>query len=162
MDTNTPLEITTCQICGRTVKSKNGAIAHHGYTRPDYGWQTPSCFGARGLPYEKSNNLLPILIGKLETTLSEKVNHLKNFIENPPIKIEVEVRQYKKPNTTKTYNKPTSYKYDKNAYKYFDDYCAIHMRSVEQKEFEIEKLKKYIAFLKERFEKWTPPSSKKV
>lgn len=25
---------TTCQICGRPIKAKNGLISHHGYRRP--------------------------------------------------------------------------------------------------------------------------------
>ena len=50
-----------CQICGRPIRAKTGVIAHHGYTRPQYGsgWQTASCYGARALPYEVSTDRLP-------------------------------------------------------------------------------------------------------
>ena len=37
----------TCQICGRAIKASSGLIAHHGYERPGWGYQTTSCLGAR-------------------------------------------------------------------------------------------------------------------
>lgn len=52
---------TSCQICGRTIKAKQGLIAHHGYTRPGMGFQTPSCYGARRLPYEHTQGYDAIL-----------------------------------------------------------------------------------------------------
>lgn len=47
-----------CQICGRWIFAESGLIAHHGYRRPGTGWQTPSCEGARELPFEKSRDVL--------------------------------------------------------------------------------------------------------
>lgn len=38
-----------CQVCGRRQGSVNGLgekVAHHGYERPELGWQTASCSGA--------------------------------------------------------------------------------------------------------------------
>lgn len=38
-----------CQVCGRRQGSVNGLgekVAHHGYERPELGWQTSSCSGA--------------------------------------------------------------------------------------------------------------------
>jgi len=46
------MNLTTCQICGRNIKTVRGAIALHGYRRPGQGWQTSSCPGARWQPYE--------------------------------------------------------------------------------------------------------------
>ncbi|AXQ68433.1 hypothetical protein HOT99_gp184 [Caulobacter phage CcrBL10] len=48
----------TCQICGRGILAEGGTIAHHGYTRPGYGWQTASCSGAREVPFEISRDEL--------------------------------------------------------------------------------------------------------
>lgn len=48
----------TCQVCGRPIFAETGVIAHHGYTRPGDGWQTPSCWGARELPFEVSRDAL--------------------------------------------------------------------------------------------------------
>ena len=47
-----------CQICGRQIKAKNGKIAHHGYQRPGWGYQTSSCAGARHVPYSKGHDAL--------------------------------------------------------------------------------------------------------
>jgi hypothetical protein len=66
---------TTCQICGRNIKANTGHIAHHGYRRPGDGWQTSSCFGALGLPYEQScdriDRYIRILEGNVSTLTSE-------------------------------------------------------------------------------------------
>lgn len=43
-----------CQCCGRQQAVMNGVIAHHGYLRPEAGWQTPSCIGARFAPLSES------------------------------------------------------------------------------------------------------------
>lgn len=47
-----------CQVCGRDILANKGHIAHHGYTRPGDGWQTPSCGGAKELPFEVSRDAL--------------------------------------------------------------------------------------------------------
>lgn len=76
--------MSTCQICGRDIKAKNGLIAHHGYRRPDYGWQTQSCMGARNLPYEVSCDVIPVAIESLKTYLFNERNRLNNIMTNPP------------------------------------------------------------------------------
>ena len=59
----------TCQCCGGDVAVEGGEAewqrtrtAHHGYTRPGYGWQTASCEGARSLPYELGHAKLDSLL----------------------------------------------------------------------------------------------------
>jgi hypothetical protein len=76
--------ITTCQICGRPIKSKNGIIAHHGYKRPGDGWQTASCNGARFLPYEVSCDRLPPTIETIKLHISRTEKMLEEHINNPP------------------------------------------------------------------------------
>jgi hypothetical protein len=51
---------TTCQICARPILAKTGLIAHHGYERPSWnsGYQSPSCYGARKLPYEQDRTAI--------------------------------------------------------------------------------------------------------
>jgi len=75
---------TTCQICGRAIKSKNGLIAHHGYKRPGQGWQTSSCFGARFRPYEVACDALPIAIERAEKWKADKEDRLADWLTNPP------------------------------------------------------------------------------
>jgi hypothetical protein len=80
-------DITTCQICARAIKSKHGLIAHHGYKRPDYGWQTASCFGARYQPYEIACDALPLAIIEVKRFIAAHVEYLKTFRANPPDKL---------------------------------------------------------------------------
>jgi hypothetical protein len=56
----------TCQICGRAIKASSGLIAHHGYERPGWGYQTTSCLGARYEPFERSADRLRQVIQDLE------------------------------------------------------------------------------------------------
>ncbi len=48
----------TCQCCGRLHLANTGVVAHHGYQRPGFGWQTASCIGARELPFEVARDRL--------------------------------------------------------------------------------------------------------
>lgn len=78
------MKTTTCQICGRPIKSKNGKIAHHGYRRPGDGFQTASCYGARHLPYEVSRDLIPVVIEDLQVALDTRLAFLNKLINDPP------------------------------------------------------------------------------
>lgn len=55
----------TCQCCGRAILATTSKIAHHGYTRPGFGWQTASCEGATHLPFEVSRDELGRYIERL-------------------------------------------------------------------------------------------------
>jgi len=59
-----------CQCCNRPIHAARGTIAHHGYTRPGDGWQTPSCFGAKHLPWEVSRDQVLVLIDHLKGILA--------------------------------------------------------------------------------------------
>lgn len=56
----------TCQCCGRAHLANTGKMAHHGYERPGYGWQTASCYGARHLPFQVSRDALGSMIALLK------------------------------------------------------------------------------------------------
>jgi len=56
----------TCQCCGGNFLANTGRVAHHGYQRPGWGWQTASCIGARELPFEVSREALGRHIKGLE------------------------------------------------------------------------------------------------
>ncbi len=94
-----PEKITTCQICGRPTKAKNGLIAHHGYKRPGDGWQTASCMGARFLPYEVSCDRLPPAIESIKRYIETTEAKLNDFINNPPKVLTIQIGGY--------YNKTT-------------------------------------------------------
>ena len=62
-------QVMHCQCCGRDIHAALGSIAHHGYTRPGDGWQTPSCFGAKRLPWEVDRSAVADLIDHLKEVL---------------------------------------------------------------------------------------------
>jgi len=61
----------TCQCCGRQIFAQTGTIAHHGYERPGYGWQTASCMGAKYLPFEVDRARLADLIVSLQQMIDD-------------------------------------------------------------------------------------------
>lgn len=63
----------TCQCCNRAILANTGTIAHHGYERPDHGWQTASCFGAKRLPWQVDRSAVADLIKHLKSTLVRHV-----------------------------------------------------------------------------------------
>jgi hypothetical protein len=62
----------TCQCCVRQIFAETGTIAHHGYERPGYGYQTASCMGARYLPFEVDRARLGDLIQVLKKRLADQ------------------------------------------------------------------------------------------
>lgn len=70
--------IKTCPVCFRPIAVKNKLMAHHGYERPGYGWQTPSCPGTRFEPLEVSSAGLEWLI----STLREQLQRVEALLAN--------------------------------------------------------------------------------
>jgi hypothetical protein len=108
-DSPMPETRATCQVCGRQIKAASGLIAHHGYNRPGYGWQTASCPGARYLPYEQSCDRLKEIIEDIKRFVSREQEAQADFLANPPTSITVyervsawksdEKREYERPRT---------------------------------------------------------------
>jgi hypothetical protein len=67
----------TCQCCGRQIFAQRGKIAHHGYERPGYGWQTASCMGALYAPFEVFRDRLADLIVSLNHALDDAKGTLR-------------------------------------------------------------------------------------
>ena len=61
--------VKTCPVCFRPIAVVAGRMAHHGYTRPEIGFQTASCAGIRFKPLEVSSEGLQWLIGELRKRL---------------------------------------------------------------------------------------------
>ena len=61
--------VKTCPVCFRPIAVVGGRMAHHGYKRPEIGWQTASCEGTRFKPLEVSSEGLQWLIGALRKRL---------------------------------------------------------------------------------------------
>jgi hypothetical protein len=65
----------TCQCCGSKFLANTGKMAHHGYERPGYGYQTASCMGARHLPFEVDRSQLGRLIDALKEHRVRMIDH---------------------------------------------------------------------------------------
>lgn len=64
--------VKTCPVCFRAIAVVGGTMAHHGYTRPEMGWQTASCQGIRFRPLEVSSEGLQWLIAALRERLEAR------------------------------------------------------------------------------------------
>jgi hypothetical protein len=75
----------TCQVCGGKYLASRGKIAHHGYQRPGFSVQTPSCFGALFPPFEVSRDRLGDWINSLKSQLDSAKINLKFVSESPEL-----------------------------------------------------------------------------
>ena len=64
--------VKTCPVCFRSIAVLAGRMAHHGYTRPEIGFQTASCEGIRFKPLEVSSEGLQWLIEALRKRLESR------------------------------------------------------------------------------------------
>lgn len=64
--------VKTCPVCLRAIAVVGGTMAHHGYTRPEMGWQTASCQGIRFKPLEVSSEGLEWLIAAMRERLGAR------------------------------------------------------------------------------------------
>lgn len=64
-----------CQCCGRAILANKGRIAHHGYQRPGFGWQTSSCMGAKALPFEVARDRLGDMIVIMRRDLARMIDN---------------------------------------------------------------------------------------
>lgn len=85
-----------CQICDRiqAVNVKTGRIAKHGYNvRWDF--YSGTCPGSDHLPYEKSADLLPLIIASTRATIQRfaaSIDDTKRFGESHPTEGKITVR----------------------------------------------------------------------
>lgn len=77
------VERATCQVCERLIGVKVGVIAHHGYERPDQGYQTASCHGARRLSWEVDRSALGECIQGLGEGLADILRALDKMRREP-------------------------------------------------------------------------------
>jgi hypothetical protein len=152
------MEKTTCQICGRSIKSSSGVIAHHGYKRPGDGWQTASCFGARHLPYEISCDAIPQAIEKVRKFITSQSNRLLNFIANPPETLTINKRYPQR--GTEEVSRPINFDPDKDhCYSMRQVYELAYQREKYQIETSIKHAKNDLAYLLDRLSSWTPKTT---
>lgn len=66
---NPDKHVRTCPVCFRQIAVRQGKMVHHGYSRPEPGWQTASCQGIRFPPLEQSPAGLEWVIGWMRQLL---------------------------------------------------------------------------------------------
>lgn len=149
--------MSTCQICGREIKSKNGVIAHHGYRRPEYGWQTQSCFGARHLPYELSCGAIPLAIDHLKEYIKATKKALENAIKNPPESLERSEYTGYASRQMVTYPRPDGFNSLKedNSYSFREGYKLAFFAMIHSMKKSIESAEGQIEYLENRLKNWT-------
>ena len=156
-------QIYHCQICARDIKAKNGLIAHHGYQRPGYGWQTESCMGARFEPYEVSRDRIPAVLDAYKAMYKRIEAEHKEFLKNPPATI---TRHYISPYTNKrdekydeTYERPEGFsaeeslKIEKPSF-YDQKYEREFNFQVYQMERNVRDIKETRDWLQRRYDDW--------
>lgn len=155
----------TCQCCARDIQSNTGTVAHHGYERPGYGYQTASCMGAKHLPIEADYSVLVRFIAMLKNSLTDMETRRANVAnETLPVKFSYNI-YIKRPNscysdpkevnatvTRETFEacKVEHAEYFRGRYSVtFDSMKADALRSQDRK---IEDQKEYISFQEGRLE----------
>lgn len=147
---------TTCQICGRAIKAKNGWIAHRGYTRPGHGWQTGSCFGARFRPYEVAHDALDTHIGFMATALPLAEASLAAYKNNPPEELD-ELGSFNRGRIT--HKRPEGFDGNAAYLPHFGmkNYGGLFRSAVCMQWIHISQQRDYLGFITARREAWTPP-----
>jgi hypothetical protein len=148
----------TCQVCGRRIGAKIGTVAHHGYRRPGYGWQTDSCAGAQYVPYEQSCERLAEVVKDVEGYIAATQKLLTELLISPPETISMWVKfgSYGA-GKQETYDKPegfgeVSYKGSTRPHTYADLYSTKlygYKRDIAGSE-------ETLARMKKRVQEWTP------
>ncbi len=151
-------KVTTCQICGRVCKSKNGLISHHGYRRSGDGWQTASCAGARFLPYEISCDRLPPTIEAIKEHISRVEVKLEEHINNPPEKLTI-LKSY--PSIRMEVTLPPTFDAKHPPYCLSEMYCyeGEHHHIRRKYEQDIKYSKQDLKFMEDRLNSWIPPKN---
>lgn len=149
------MEKTTCQVCGREIKANTGLIAHHGYKR-SWGWQTPSCEGARYVPYEVSCERLREVAGMVKRFITSEEEGLAAFLATPPPTITVEERRSSYVSAKEvTYTKPENFDKDR----YYSCIPRTYENAYSQKisiyERTIKAAKMDFATMEKRLQNWT-------
>lgn len=149
-------EKTTCQVCGRTIKAKSGVIAHHGYKRPQWGWQTTSCLGAKYEPYEVSCERLKEVMAEYQRFLENEEQSFQNFQDNPPATMTVQVRRssWDKEGVETVYQRPDGFKRDSYACCIPRTYENAYESKYYQWQDSIAGLKQQIAMMNHRLNSW--------
>ncbi len=155
-----------CQICERKIKAKQGLIAHHGYylTHQFDDWgslRSPSCAGARELPYEKSCDLIPPYIVSSKEYLERLENLLTKYKNTPPKTMtQKHEKTYFSEAREEVHERPEGFTYElgmdiHHYWAYQVTYPNYYRRTIGNLEREIKQTKEDIERLTSRVENWS-------
>jgi hypothetical protein len=145
--------MSTCQICGRTIKANTGTIALHGYTRPGDGWQTAPCYGARFQPYEVSCSAIQPAIDIITAFIAERKAYQADFLETPPASYTVKNRYPLSGN--KEVLKPENFNPSQSV-SFRDEYAMAYSHEKSQLITAIKYAEIDLIYLQKRLSDWKP------
>lgn len=153
----------TCQICGRAIKANSGVIAHHGYKRPEYGFQTASCSGARHLPYEQSCDAIQPAIDANRNAIERTEAAIAELKANPPAQLRCEkyAGAWKRP-TIVMVDRPVFFNVENAMRSSTDrmyDYTSLFRDEINKREKAIKEWQAGIDYLQKRLDDWKAPGS---
>lgn len=132
--------IKTCPCCFRKIAVVGATMAHHGYERPQIGWQTPSCYGVRFKPLEVSNEGLVWLIGVVKSRFDKVTELLSKKDSLTELTIQVRIARNK-------YDTQVVKKGETRWFREFDIYSS-------RLKYEFDGLKKELASLQDVLANW--------
>lgn len=84
-------DVKTCACCFRSIAVQGGTMAHHGYQRTGFGFQTSSCMGIHYRPLEVSDEGLRAMIRVLSKNIADAQAELAQWA-NPEVTTQVTVK----------------------------------------------------------------------
>lgn len=153
---------THCQICARLIKASKGVIAHHGYKRPGYGYQTGSCYGARFRPYEVAKDAIEKMIVSVTNDIASMTKLIADMLINPPAELSFEEVEYKT-GRTKYYPLPRPADFDPKADVRLyirKTYAYQHKVLLQKREAYLRQAKEFLQYLNERLAAWKPAANR--
>lgn len=145
----------TCQICGGMYKiNPNGILAHHGFKRPGWGFQTASCMGARYEPYEVSRDRIPPVIEMFEASIARSEEHIEHLLANPPEMLEYRDGGAWSKQTQTVYRPDDFVPTRKMPYSFADKYGMAFYDIIKQNEGSIKVGRMMIDEMQQRYDNW--------
>jgi hypothetical protein len=151
--------MTTCQICGREIKARNGLIAKHGYRVPrgregDHG-RTKQCYGSDCLPYEVSRCRIEYAVCRYTDARESAEEALLELWSNPPATLSRPGKVGRRL-VTVTVDRPDGFV--RGQYQGLSRYNTIYRTREHELKMSIKDARETVSFLCERFDAWVPPA----
>ncbi len=152
----------TCQICeggftaNKQVEGKR-ILSHHGFQRPGDGWLHGACYGAKGKPYEDSNDLIAPYIEMVQNYKSNRINFITGYKSNPPESITIP--SLSRNTEPKVYPRPEGFEPAAAHYgNRYNSYEGAFDSTIREAEYAVVKADREIARMQKRLTDWVVPN----